>query len=335
MGYISPDDVVWCLDAKTGAVIWKYSYPCGTPKDYPGPRATPTVDGNLVYTVSYQGQLFALDAAKGTVVWSVDYVKDFGAKLNTYGFSGSPLVDSNLLLVNPGGPGASVVALDKTTGKVVWKSGDDAAGYSSPVIFALGTQRMVVMLGAKGLFAFNLADGKPLWNTEWKTYNGRNAADPITFGDKVLISSGYASNYGAGGGCCLLKVTNSGVTEVYRNKSFCSHFSSPVLIGDALYGINGHNNEHPVLICYDPNTGDIKWEKPDVGTALIAAGNTLLVQSAKGDLIAIEATPEAYKEIGNAPVLTGKCCTAPSLANGFVYCRNPKGDVVCLDLRGQ
>ena len=325
MGNADGQDTVWCLDAKTGAVVWKYSYPCPAVKDYPGPRVTPTVDGNLVYTVSRNGNLFALDAAKGAVVWSADYVKDFGAKLPRWGFAGSPLVDGKLLLVNAGGAAASVVAFDKSAGQVVWKSGTDVAGYSSPVIATLGDQRIVLMFSATGLYGYNLADGKELWNAKWTTPAGVNASDPMVFGDKVFLTSGYGS------GCTLLKITNTSAEEVYKNRDFSSLSGNTVFIGGFLYGYTG-KSDAPVLACLDPNTGVVKWKNAKAGGSLIAAGNNLIIQAYDGSLIVAEADPAAYKEIGRATVLTGACMNPPSLANGCVYCRNEAGDVVCLDM---
>ena len=346
MGNPEGQETVWCLDAMTGAVIWKYGFPGPLVKATIGkkaasgfqnpagkcPNATPSVDGNYVYAVSRDGNLVALDAAKGTLVWSADYVKDFGSKsyaTTTWGFAASPLVDGNMLIVQVGAKGASVVAFDKTTGKVIWKSGDDAVSYASPLIVTLGGQRMVAMFSAKGLFTYNLADGKPSWAVEWETHSDANTADPIFFGDKVFLTSDY------GKGCCLVKITSDDAEEVYHNKKFESHFPCPVMIGDAIYGITGHINSKPKFICYDPITADIKWEKEGLGTGLIAAGKTLLIQAANGNLVAAEATPSGYKEIGNAPALTGLCWTPPSLANGLVYFRNAEGDVVCLDLGGK
>ncbi|HUT57186.1 MAG TPA: PQQ-binding-like beta-propeller repeat protein [Phycisphaerae bacterium] len=335
----SPDvDTVWCLDAKTGTVVWKYSYPCHNPdKQYPGPRATPTVDGNLVYTVSYSGQLHALNAETGAVVWGVDYMKDFGSRIrgsNRHGFSGSPLVDGNLLLANVGGKGASVVAFDKTTGNVVWKSGDDPPTFSSPVTFALGAQRIVAMFGASGLFGYNLADGKLLWNVESKC-NGNvlNAPDPVVNGDKIFITSGVGGP-GSGEGCFLLKIADGNATAVYRNTNLLSQIASPVFIDGVLYCCSGYVSRKG-MVCLDFDTGDIKWKNPKVCGSLIAAGNRLIIQSVTGHLIVAEASPDGYKEIGRAPVLTGRCWTAPSLANGCVYCRNTAGDVVCFDLSGK
>jgi len=240
-------------------------------------------------------------------------------------------VDGNLLLANVGGKGASVVAFDKTTGKVVWKSGDDPATFSSPVPFTLGAQRMVAMFSASGLFAYNVADGNLLWNVESKCEgNNLNCPDPVVGGDKIFVTSGIE----AGPGCFLLAITNNSAKKVYGNTTMSSQIASPVVIDGVVYGFTGYVSRKG-MVCLDFNTGELKWKNEKVSGALIAAGNKLVIQSARGDLIVAEASPDGYKEIGKTPVLTGQCWTPPALANGCVYCRNTKGDLVCLDLSGQ
>jgi len=338
---INEEDTVWCLDAKTGAVVWKYSYVChqGGSPNYPGPRATPTVEGQFVYTVSYKGQLHALNAATGAMVWSVDYVKDLHGRItnsNRHGISGSPLVDGDLLLAPVGGKGASVVAFDKATGKVVWKSGDDPPSFSSPVSFTVGDQRLVAILSGTGLFAYKLADGKPLWNVPWKNAEDLNTPEPILLGDKVFVTCGSGGKGSPGSGCGLFKITNDGLQEVYHNSNLSSQFACPVLIDGCIYGFDGYVSRKG-MVCLDVNTGEIKWKNEKLSGSLIAAGNKLIIQAMTGHLVVAEASPEGYKEIGRAPVFTraDQCWTPPALANGCVYCRNTKGDVVCLDLSGK
>jgi len=357
MGLADGLDTVWCLDAKTGAVIWRYAYgglirppELRPPPDvingaeqhtWPGPLATPCVDGNLVYTINQNGILLALDSEKGKLAWSVDFKKDFdGKKPGDWGYGSSPIVDGDLLLAVVGAKGGQIVAFDKATGKMVWKNGDGGASWNSPVTFALGTQRAVAIISSsKGVSTFNLADGKPLWHFGW---NNTAWADALVFGDQILASSAY------GKGSLMLKATPDSATEIYRNKNFQSHFPCPVMVGDRVYGMSGyigHDDKTVSLICFDWNTGAIKWEKPEGGNGLIAAGNILLIQAADGDLIAAEASSDAYKEIAKVPAVRGwkaigkkliaqdgSCWTTPSLANGCVYCRDGEGNVVCLDL---
>ena len=335
-------DTVWCLDAKTGEVIWKYEYQAkNASPNYPGPRTTPTVDGDLVYTLSYDGKLKALKTATGELVWSADYVKDFGARIaksNRHGFSGSPLVEGDLLITHPGAKGASVVAFDKKTGKVVWRSGDDPASFSSPIIFTHGGRRMVAMFSASGLHAYELADGKPLWNVPWENDANLNAPDPVIVGDKLFITASNNSNKGAEGeGCALIEIIDGIGKPVYERtdkETLSSQCGTPVLIDGYLYGPTGRIN-FAKLICVDPATGDIKWRNDAVQGHLVAAGKQqLVIQSLKGEIILAEASPEGYKEIARTaePILTGECWTPPTVANGRIYCRNTAGDVVCLEL---
>ena len=202
MGNADGKDVVWCLDAKSGAVVWKHEYALDLDKRMfeGGTAATPTIDGNRVYTVSHQGDLFCLDAATGKPVWYKHYQKDFGGKRPQWGFAGSPTVEGNLVIVDVGGKGASTVALDKATGATVWKSGDDAAGYASPVVAVIAGKKTVVMFKASHLVGLDLKDGRELWRGEWKTSYDVNAATPLVAGDKVFVSSGY----GAGCSSCRL-----------------------------------------------------------------------------------------------------------------------------------
>jgi outer membrane protein assembly factor BamB len=348
MGNSNDLDTVWCFDARTGAVVWKYSYP--TPNQYKqfpgtflGTRSTPTIDGPLVYTVSRTGSLFALDAAKGTVVWSADYFKDFHGVMPRWGFAGSPLVEGKLLIVNPGGKGASVVAFDKSTGQVVWKTGDEVANYASPVIVTVGGQRILAMMLSNGVHGYNLADGKELWKTPVSSKNSNGTIDdPVVLGDKLFLPEYDGNSY------ALYKVVGNSVEEVYVNKKLVTpgfpSIANAALIGGLLYGYLGPF-DRPAMICLDPETGDMKWKKDKIGGPFLAAGNKLIYIRSEtgkaitdtGKLVVAEASPDGYKEIGSTQALPEKtqCWTAPSLANGLVYCRNTKGDVVCLDLSGK
>lgn len=331
-GPIDGVDTVWCFDAKTGAVIWKYSYPYHpviTHGKYPAPYTTPVVGGSLVYALCGDGRLFALDAAKGTVVWTVNYFKDLVGHARPSGCVSSPLVDGNLLIVNPGGEGTSVVALDKASGKVVWKSGSDRPAHSSLVPFQVGPTRAVAVLSFHNLTAYGLADGRELWNTKWETMAGQNAADPIIAGDRAFITSGH------GMGCALLKFTGDKVETVYTNKQFACEFQSPVLVGECLYGFPGPW-AGAKLTCLDLATGAVKWTEKEIqGSVIATADNKLLILSTDGKLILADVSPSGYKELGSASILASPSWTPPTLANSLVYCRNTAGDLVCLDFTGK
>jgi outer membrane protein assembly factor BamB len=334
MGNNGNMDVVFCLDAATGAEIWKHTYPQIRAVDAEldprrfagGPGGTPTVDGDKVYTLSHEGDLFCFAAAGGKVLWSKNLQKDFGGRRQRYGYAGSPLVDGNLVIVDSGGVGASTVALDKTTGALKWEAGDDEAGYSSPVGFDLAGLRCIAVFKADALVGLNAANGRELWRYRWKTSYGINAPTPVIFGDKIFITSGYDT------GCALLQVSPGKVTEIWRNKNMSSQLASPVLVQGNIYGIDG-NVGGGELRCLDVGNGEIKWKRNVGGGTLIAVGGHLLILSERGELVVAEASPTNYREGARAQVLGGQCWVTPAVADGKIYCKNNQGTLVCLNGR--
>ena len=330
MGNSGNKDAVWCLDAKTGSVLWKHEYPLDLDKRMfeGGTAATPTVDGNRVYTVSHQGDLFCLDTATGKQVWYKHYQKDFGGKRPQWGFAGSPTIEGNLVIVDMGGPGASTVALDKATGTTVWKSGDDAAGYASAIVAVVAGKKTVVMFKASQLVGLDLKDGRELWRTGWKTSYDVNAATPMVAGDKVFVSSGYGS------GCGLFEIAGGGAMERWRNKGIKSHFNSPALFQGHVYGIDGQAGPGSPLTCLDLATGATIWQEKTVGGgAVVVADGKLICLTEKGELVIGAASPAGFKALSRTQVLGKRCWVQPTYANGRIFCRNNEGDLVALELK--
>ena len=328
MGVVAGQEMVWCLDADTGAQIWKHSYPYVFKPQYyeGGSSVTPAVDGNLVYSLGQAGELNCLDAASGKVVWSRHLAREFGVAVPTWGFASSPCVEGDLLILNAGTRG---LAVNKATGQMVWNNGPGSAGYSSAVPFVMNGQRAVAMLVAREVVAFEPKTGKLLWQHPWKTEYDVNAADPVIEADKVFISSSYGS------GCALVQFSVMPPREVWRNKNIETHFNSVVLLDGYAYGIDGEAGKPASLKCLDWKTGQVKWSHSGLGLgAVTAADGKLIILSEKGELLLAEPSPAAFKPIARAQVLGGKCWTVPVLSNGRVYCRNSKGDLVCLDVRG-
>jgi outer membrane protein assembly factor BamB len=329
MGNIGNKDIVWCLNAGTGAVVWKHEYPMDLDKRQfeGGTAATPTVDGNRVYTVSHQGDLFCLDAATGKQVWYKHYQKDFGGKRPQWGYAGSPTVEGNLLILDVGGSGSSTVALDKATGATVWKAGSEKAGYASPVVATIQGTKTVVMFKGTDLLGLDVKDGKELWRTPWKTSYDVNAATPLVAGDKIFITSGY------GTGCGLYEVTSSGVTEKWKNKSLKMQINSPVAFQGHAFGPDGNVGDSP-LTCVEVATGAVKWKEKSVsGGALVLADGKLICLTEKGELVICEASAESFKPLARGQVLGKKNWVQPTYANGHIFCRNNDGDLVALELK--
>jgi outer membrane protein assembly factor BamB len=332
MGNRGGKESVYCFDAATGAENWKHTYDCDIdPRYYDGgPSATPTVDGDKVYSLSRKGHLFCFHAATGKIAWQKNVNEELELKVfkeNTpeWGYSGSPLVQGDKLVLNVGTAGA---ALDKSNGKVLWTTGTQLSGYSTHVPFNVGAETYLAVFGAKGAHAVALKDGKQLWEFPFETSYDVNAADPILRGNKVFISAGY------GRGAAMFRFEGSHVTRIWENKNMRNHFNSCVLLDGHLYGMDGdHGSCGSALRCLEFETGQVKWTESSVKPgALMAADGKLIIMSEPGELIVAQASPESFEALARAQVMGGKCWTTPVLSHGRIYCRNSKGDVVCLDV---
>ncbi len=324
-GNIKGHDIVYCFDAGSGKVIWKHRYrhPLDANLYEGGPSATPTVDGNVVYTFSKRGIVFCLEAATGKVIWQRDVHKELGAKIPEWGFAGSPRALGRLLILNAGGSG---IALEKDTGKVAWKSSEGPAGYATPVALEMNGQRCLAIFSHKDIFIVDGATGSVLWSMPWKTSYDINAADPLIFGGKMFITSGYAR------GCGLISLAGGKPKLLWQNKNMSSQFSSPVLHEGHLYGVD-RNVGRAQLVCMDFSTGQVKWrQKIGRMASLMLADGKLIVMIDGGKLLTAEASPEGFKKISEAKILTRKCWTVAVLAGGRIYARNAFGQMVCLDV---
>jgi outer membrane protein assembly factor BamB len=329
MGNVNDKDIVYCFDAETGKENWKYSYPCARmPKLYEGgPNATPTVDGEKVYTLSKAGYIACLGAADGQLLWS----KKVKAAMPKWGFSGSALIAGDTVIFNVGPNG---LALNKMTGEPVWASGNGAAGYATPVPFVCGDTPALAMFSKASLLAVATRTGKVLWELPWVTRYDVNAADPVVSGDTIFISSGYDH------GCAMVKFTGAGAFKVWENKNMRNHFNSTVLWEGYLYGF-----DEKTLKCLDPKTGDVKWAQKDLGKgSLILADGKLIVLSEKGKLVIAPPSPDGFTPVSElqvfSPPTRTKCWTAPVLANGRIYARKvvlkgKESEIVCIDVKAK
>jgi outer membrane protein assembly factor BamB len=331
-------EVVGCWRVEDGKEVWRYPYECRAHvSDYPGPRSTPTLDGDRVYTVGSDGKLLCLDAASGYPRWQKDLLREFRALSPKWGVAFSPLIDSDLIFTSPGGAnGNSLAAFNKTTGELVWKKLDEPAGYSSPIAVTIGDTRQILFFMGRTLVAVRASDGEPCWRYPWATSYDVNAATPLAFqarrGDKILhyvfISSGY------GRGCALLKIeplANGGfqAKKVYIGKQMCSHFASPVRRGEYLYGIDDSR-----LTCMSLRTGKVIWTRPGINKgSLLRVDDFLLVLGEDGRLFLLEASPEKRSPKAEArPFRGGRCWTMPVVAGGRLFLRDEQ-QMRCFELK--
>jgi outer membrane protein assembly factor BamB len=327
LGNKEETDTVYAFDAETGKEIWKHSYACALDPIYyeGGPGSTPTVDGPRVYTLSKRGHLFCFEAATGQIVWQKNLMEELRVAKPRWGFAGSPLIEEERIVLNLGGAGT---ATEKATGKVLWKSDTNAAGYATPIPYTMGGERCVAIFSGNGVVGIRVKDGAERWRYPWEERWSLNAADPLLIGDKLFVSS-------FGRGCVMLKLTSSAPSVMWQNKNLAHHFNCGVHLDGFIYGIHG-NTDEPLkdLRCIDAATGEVKWKETGFGLgSIMAADGKLIVLSERGELAIAPASSAAFKPIARAQVLGGKCWTVPVLANGRLYCRNAEGTLVCLDVR--
>jgi outer membrane protein assembly factor BamB len=311
-------EFVLALDVATGRQLWKTPAGRAINDDKGnGPRGTPTVDGNRLYALSADGTLVCLDTDTGKRVWGADFVADFKGRAPHWGYSESPLVDGDRVIVAPGGPGAAIVALHKATGAVVWKSQSDGAAYSSAIPFDAGATHGLAILTSSASVGLNTKDGALLWRYTKVANRVANIATPIVAHDYVFVSTDY------GTGCALLKLTPQGTSvqaaEVYFNKDMRNHYTTSVLVGDYLYGFSSS-----ILTAMEFLTGKLAWRDRSVGKGNCTyADQRLYCMGEDGAVALIEPTPKAYTEISRFQIPRGSnpTWTPPVVANGRLYLR--------------
>ena len=326
LGLRGDREFVVAFDVATGKEAWATPHGSAFHNDRgDGPRGTPTVDGDRVYALGGNGDLSALDAKTGKLVWTKNVLEAFGGSNITWGISESPLVLGNKVLVNAGGQGASIVALNKSDGSVIWKSQSDEAGYSSAVPLELNGITEVVFFTARRAIGLDAKDGRLLWEYSKPSNNTANVATPIVRANRVFISS----DYGTGGGVVEIKPDNK-AQEIWFSKDMRNHHSSSVLIGDYLYGFSAS-----ILTAIKFDTGEMAWRDRSVGKgSLVFADGHLYLFSENGVVGLAEATPAGYKEKGRFRIQQGSLptWTHPVVAGGRLYLRD-QDTIYAFDVR--
>lgn len=325
-GHADEQDTLYALDTRTGAVAWKFSYPAELGDKFfdGGTTGTPVLEEGLVYSLNRWGELICFKAEDGGVKWRTNVVNLVGARVPDWGFGGAPLILGDRLILNVGDAG---LALNKRTGAVLWKSEGLSAGYSTPLPVRRGDTTWVLLGSAKAYVAVRVDDGKEAWRIRWLTEYGVNAADPIVDGDKLFLSTGY------GKGSAMFEWREGEPRQVWKSKVLRSQLNTAVLRDGFLYGVDGDTTEKASLKCVELATGQERWSVPNFGSGgVLLVGDQLLALSGTGELMMSPATPDRFEGNRRAQVLGGKCWTAPVLADGRLFLRNSRGDVVCLSM---
>ncbi len=338
MGNIDGAGWVIAASATGGKILWsaKMGAPgaSGVPGyDFPGPRSTPTVDGDLVFALDGSGELICVNAADGKEQWRKNLTKDFGGTVPTWGYSESPLVDGERAVVTPGGSKGALVALNKKTGELIWQSKGftDAAHYPSIVPAEIEGIRQYVQLTAANVVGISPKDGSVLWKAP-RQGSVAVVPTPIVAGDDVYVTSGY------GAGCNLFKVSSSNgkfsASLVFANHVMVNHHGGVVRVGDCIYGYSDGKG----LTCQDAKTGVVLWaEKGKIkkGSVSSADGKLYCREEDSGTMVLVDAAPGGYTEKGrfNQPDRTEeKAWSHPVIANGKLYIRD-QDLLLCYDIK--
>ena len=368
---VGDEELVECMHAETGARNWTFRYPTDFEDRYGynnGPRCSPVIDGDRVYTVGAQGQLHCLDLRSGKVVWKRHIATEYKVPQDFFGTASTPLVEDKLLIVNVGAPGGPcVVGLDKTTGREVWRAGKEwGPSYASPVPAVVhGRRRIFVFAGGEstppsgGVMSIDPATGRVDFTFPWRSrsYESVNASCPVVFDNKVFISASYRT-----GGALLEIRPDFTHRVVWTTQEFGLHWNTPIYRNGFLYGFDGRNEPDASLACIDVATGKAVWRVTPEWNETLSAGGTRrqqLVGAYRGSLLAVDGhflglgemghlvwmdlTPKGYKEISRAWLFAAReAWTLPVLSRGLLYVVQNTRDLssgvgprlLCYDIRG-
>ena len=327
MGHQDGKETVWCLNCQNGEVLWTHEYPGELIPNLHegGPCSTPTIDGDHVYTVGKEGQLFCLNIADGKVLWEKMLQQELGVKVPEWGFSSSPRILGKQLILEAG----RVVSFDKSNGDKLWQTEIHEAGYGSAAVFEHSGKTLIATLDCDGLRIVDSADGTQVAFTEWKSPYRTNATTPVIVGNQIFVSTGYKI------GCGLFRFQGESLEPIYKNTEMRNHFNNSILLDGHLYGFDGdsHLGRLVTLACIDFTTGKLAWRQRGLGCgSILIVDGKLLVLAEDGTLVLAKASPDSYVELARSAFLEGRCWTVPVLSDGRVYGRNADGKLVCVTL---
>ncbi|MFO0926790.1 MAG: PQQ-binding-like beta-propeller repeat protein [Gemmataceae bacterium] len=335
-----PETVV-CLDANGGKPRWATEVG-STAGGYPGPRCTPTVDGDRVYAISSNGTLVCLKADDGGIVWKKEFRRDYGGQAGNWAYAESPLIDGDVLVCTPGGSTATLVALAKTSGKEIWRSqvalkakegqkrGYATAAYASAVVAEFDGVKQYVQFLDGGVVGVAAKEGKLLWHYDAPASPTANCSMPIVTDGAVIA----AAAYNTGGGRARIVRAGNGfkAEEVWFDKPLQNHHGGLVLVGEHLYGTNNNS-----LLCVNAKTGEVVWQNRGVGKGSVAfADGRLYYRGEDGTMALVDASPAGYRERGRFAQpdrSSQRAWPYPVIAGGKLYLRD-WDTLLCYDVKG-
>ncbi len=334
---------IHCLEEATGEVLWTHDYPVKYAISYPsGPRCTPNVESECVYTLGAEGNLLCLSIANGRVIWSHDLKQKYETKAAIWGYAAHPLIDGDNLLCLAGGAGSHIVAFNKHSGKEVWRSTTSPEqGYSPPTIFKHGGVRQLILLRPNAVSSIDPETGREYWSIPYEATNGSIIMSPVMIGDYL-----YAAGYSGRNILIQMDPSKPAATEVWRDKqNLISPVNvQPIVDGNVLYGMD----QKGVMRAVSIPDGERLWETPDpIGLRAAGSETAFIVRhedryilfNELGELLLAKLSPDGYTEIDRVKVIDQTNAafgrdvvwSMPAFANKHAYIRNDK-EIICVDL---
>jgi outer membrane protein assembly factor BamB len=332
---VDDQERIEAFDAASGKSLWKAdfdaTYRGGIDADK-GPRCVPLIAEGRVYVFGAAGDLHAVSLADGKKLWSRSLYDDYGGDEGYFGAGSSPILVGGKLIVNVGGRGAGLVALDPATGRTAWKGTDEAASYSSPTAVKLGNAERVLFITRLNCVLVDPATGKAQTLAPFGQRGPTvNAATPLVFGGKMFLTSSY------GVGALFSSLDAQGSQEVWANdETLSSQYATPVEQAGFLYGIHGREDVGEAeLRCVEAATGKVRWSQPRYGVAhVILADAKLLIQTVEGRIALAAADPAKYRELAAFQLTREPTRAIPAFAAGRLYVRTGStgGELICVQV---
>ncbi len=329
-GRDTENDLIFCIDPKNGDLLWQGSYRAKAISSHgAGARATPFIEDDRVYTYGRSGDIVCWSLLAGEQLWKTN-VNEQGGEEPTWGHASSPLILGEYVIVQGGGS-VQIIAFDKKTGEVAWKSGQGIAGYAAITSMDIDDTVVILAFHGKGLAALDARNGNELWNFPWETNYDVNATTPVIIGDSVFITSGYKV------GCALLKVNRGGAEMLWQNQAIAAIHSDPYIIDGYIYGYSGDSYQNRgAFKCISLKNGEEKWTTNEMGWGTGSfVDDHLICCDIKGNLFLMKPDPNEFikisqlrKALGN---VKGPVWTKPVVANGLLYLRFNQR-LVCYEL---
>jgi outer membrane protein assembly factor BamB len=326
-GVIDKQETLTSLDPD-GQIKWQTTYGDRWKGSYPEARTTPTLDGNLVYVISGMGKVICVDAKSGQIKWSVQALDDFDGEYPKWGIAESPLIIDNKIICTPGGEEASVVALDKITGKMIWQSLQlsELGNYCSPILINRGGKKIIATQLAESFVGLDAEDGTLLWRDEYEDYQDDpkdiNINSPLYHDGHIFVTSGYdnpSASY-------ELSPDGTKITRKWINEILDVHLGGVVLVNGYIYGSNWENNKNGNWVCLDWKTGKVMWEEKWItkGSIITAEGMLYCYEEKEGTFGLVSATPEKFDMVSSfrMPPGKGRYWAHPAISDSRLYVRH-------------